>query len=98
MAINPKNEADAMAQKMAMIEKQNRQMMKLLSQLPGALTPSNVKHRDGYATSTFVEQVANAALPKKLNLLILTPTHDGSTDPMEHVARYKQRMWQASIP
>lgn len=53
-----------------MIEKQNHQIMCLLSQLPGAPNSSVVKHRDGYATSPFVEEIAKATLSKKLNLPI----------------------------
>lgn len=45
---NQLKEIELMAKRMAMIEKQNRHMMLLLSQLPGAPTPSIVKHHDGY--------------------------------------------------
>lgn len=87
-----------MAKKIALIEKRNRPLMTLISQLLGAPTPSVIEHRDGYATSPFVENMSKASLSKKLNLPILTVTYDESTDPTEHVTQYKRRMWQASIP
>lgn len=44
-------EINVMAKIMAMIEKQNRKIMWLLSQLLGTLTHSNIEHRDGYTAS-----------------------------------------------
>ncbi|XP_057248019.1 uncharacterized protein LOC125492543 [Beta vulgaris subsp. vulgaris] len=93
-----KGEANLMAKHMIQIEKQNRRLMKLMSQVPGPPTPSIVEHPDGYAESPFIERIVRAVLPKKLNLPTLAANYDGSTDPGEHVAQYKQRMWQVSIP
>lgn len=75
-------------------------MMCRLRQLriPGASTPCIIEHRDGYVVSPFVKEIVKAALPKKLNLPILTTTYDVSTDSMEHVVEYKQRVWEESIP
>ena len=91
-------EADPMAKRMILIERQNRRVMKLMSQLPRAPTPSIIEHPDGYAESPFMERISKVVLPKKLNFPVLIAIYDGSTDPGEHVAQYKQRMWQASIP
>lgn len=82
---DPPKEGDIMAKRMVMIEKRNRQMMWLFSQLLGGPTPCIVEHREGYAASLFVEEIAKAALPKKLNLPILTSTYDKSTDTTELV-------------
>lgn len=60
-----------------MIDKQIRWIMKLLSQFPGALTPSIMDNRDIFAVSPFVEKIAKAKLPEKLNLPTLTATYDG---------------------
>ncbi|KMS98397.1 hypothetical protein BVRB_4g092760 [Beta vulgaris subsp. vulgaris] len=91
-------EANLMTKRMAQIEKQNKRLMNLMSQLPGAPTPGIVEHPDGYAKSPFVDRISRVVLPKNLNLSTLAATYDGSTDPGEHVAQYNQRMWQASIP
>lgn len=49
----------------------------MLSQFPGALTPSIMDNRDIFAVSPFVEKIAKAKLPEKLNLPTLTATYDG---------------------
>lgn len=86
-------DGDPMAKRLILIEKQNWCLMKLMSQLPVAPTPSIVEHPDGYAASPFVEVISKTLLPKKLNLPVLTATYDASTDPVEYVAQYKQRIW-----
>lgn len=73
-------------------------MLKLLSQLLRAPSPSIIEHQDGYAESPFIENISKASLPKKLSLPVLTATYYVLIEPTEHVAQYKQRKWQASIP
>lgn len=80
-----------MAKLMALIEKQNRRMMRLLSQLLGRQQASSSIETD--AASPFVGKISKASLPKKLNLPILTATYDGLTDPIEYVTQYKHIMW-----
>lgn len=71
----PLYEGDLMAKHMAMIEKHNHRMMRVLSQHPRTPTPSIVGHRERYTTTLLVEKIVKASLSKKLNLLILTTTY-----------------------
>ncbi|XP_057251750.1 uncharacterized protein LOC130591832 [Beta vulgaris subsp. vulgaris] len=53
-------EANLMKKRLTQIEKQNKRLMKLMSQLPGAPTPGIVEHPDGYAESPFVDRISRA--------------------------------------
>ncbi|XP_074278721.1 uncharacterized protein LOC141602316 [Silene latifolia] len=52
---------------------------------------------DNYVDSPFVDEIAKVDLPKKLVLPSMR-TYDGTSDPLNHVAFYKQNMLAASIP
>ncbi|XP_074283824.1 uncharacterized protein LOC141608361 [Silene latifolia] len=52
---------------------------------------------DSYAASPFIDEIAKVDLPK----MFVVPSmkiYDGTTDPQNHVALYKQKMLAASIP
>ena len=87
-----------MAKNEAIIEALNRKMMKLLTRLPGAPKPVAYESRDGFAESPFVEEIAKVKIPTKLNIQPFPKLYNGNTDPQDHVAQYKQKMWQLSIP
>ena len=94
----PKGDTLMVNLEVASLRKKNKHIMKLLTQLPGAPTPMATEAIDGYSSSPFVDEIANAMIPKKLNIPPWSELYDGTSDPVDHVAQYKQRMWQLSIP
>ena len=91
-------EADPAAKKMALLESQNRKILRMLAKLPGAPTPVAEESPNGYAQSPFVDEIARARIPKKINVSQPHKLYDGAADPYDHVAQYKQKMWTLSIP
>lgn len=78
-----------MGKKVAVIEAQNRKMMKLLTRLPGAPKPVAYETPDGFAELPFVESIARVRIPEKLNIPVFPKLYDGTSDPQDHVAQYK---------
>ncbi|XP_074293474.1 uncharacterized protein LOC141620525 [Silene latifolia] len=53
--------------------------------------------QESYADSPFIDEIARVDLPKKFVIPSIR-TYDGTSDPQNHVAFYKQKMSAASIP
>ena len=83
---------------MKLLEEQNERVLSLLAKLPGAATPINVEPRTGFQASPFVDEIALIDVPKKYNIPSFMPKYYGITDPVEHIAQYKQLIWTTSIP
>ncbi|KAJ9538340.1 hypothetical protein OSB04_031073 [Centaurea solstitialis] len=84
--------------RLKMLEEQNKAMLALLAKLPGAAVPVEVEPKTGFQASPYVDEIALMEIPKKYNIPAFTTKYLGITDPVEHVAQYKQLMWTASIP
>ncbi|KAJ9560607.1 hypothetical protein OSB04_005767 [Centaurea solstitialis] len=84
--------------RLKMLEEQNKAMLALLAKLPGAAVPVEVEPKTGFQASPYVDEIALMDIPKKYNIPTFTTKYSGITDPVEHVAQYKQLMWTASIP
>ncbi|XP_074297479.1 uncharacterized protein LOC141628206 [Silene latifolia] len=59
--------------------------------IPGVARPLEKAARDSYADSPFVDDIALIGVPKGC----VTPTmtlYDGTTDPLDHINHYKQKM------
>ena len=82
----------------AAFKAQNRKFMRLIHSIPGAPVPVAIEAVDGYSRSPFVEEISRAQLPEGLIIPATPKLYDGTTDPADHVAQYKQRIWQLSIP
>ncbi|XP_074283540.1 uncharacterized protein LOC141608087 [Silene latifolia] len=52
---------------------------------------------DSYVDSPFIDKIAKVDLPRKF-VIPSMKVYDGTTDPQNHVALYKQKMLAASIP
>jgi hypothetical protein len=89
---------DPVTRRLKLLEEQNERVLSLLAKLPGAATPIDVEPRTGFQASPFVDEIALIDVPKKYNIPAFTPKYSGITDPVEHVAQYKQLMWTTSIP
>ncbi|KAJ9552839.1 hypothetical protein OSB04_016884 [Centaurea solstitialis] len=84
--------------RLKMLEEQNKAMLALLAKLPGAVVPVEVEPKTGFQASPYVDEIALMDIPEKYNIPTFTTKYSGITDPVEHVAQYKQLMWTTSIP
>ncbi|XP_010686488.2 uncharacterized protein LOC104900693 [Beta vulgaris subsp. vulgaris] len=89
-------ETDPAAKKLALLESYNKKILCMRAKLPGAPTP--VATPNGYAQSPFIDEIAKARIPKKINMSQPHMLNDGSTNPYDYVAQYKRKMWTLSIP
>ncbi|KAJ9551982.1 hypothetical protein OSB04_016027 [Centaurea solstitialis] len=95
---NPIPTSDPMDARLKMLEEQNQKMLALLAKLPGAAVPVDVEPKTGFQASPYVDEIALVDIPKKYNIPAFTPKYSGITDPVEHVAQYKQLVWTVPIP
>ncbi|XP_031253050.1 uncharacterized protein LOC116110981 [Pistacia vera] len=65
--------------------------------IPGMLIPTKKSRPHCYADSPFVDAIALADMPHKFTIPGMKP-YDGTIDPDDHIASYKQRMFTISIP
>ncbi|KAJ9552433.1 hypothetical protein OSB04_016478 [Centaurea solstitialis] len=66
--------------------------------LPGAAVPVEVEPKTGFQASPFVDEISLIDVPKKYTIPAFATKYSGVTDPVEHVAQYKQLMWTVPIP
>ncbi|KAJ9552814.1 LOW QUALITY PROTEIN: hypothetical protein OSB04_016859, partial [Centaurea solstitialis] len=60
--------------------------------------PVEVEPKTGFQASPFVDEIALVDVPKKYSIPAFATKYSGITDPVEHVAQYKQLMWTVPIP
>ncbi|KAJ9562439.1 hypothetical protein OSB04_007599 [Centaurea solstitialis] len=60
--------------------------------------PVEVKPKTGFQASAFVDELALVDVPKKYTIPAFATKYSGITDPVEHIAQYKQLMWTVPIP
>ncbi|KAJ9567008.1 hypothetical protein OSB04_002974 [Centaurea solstitialis] len=75
------------------LEEQNQKLFALLTKLPGAAVPVEVEPKIGFQASPFVDELFLVDVPKKYTIPAFTTKYSGITDPVEHIAQYKQLMW-----
>ncbi|KAJ9560921.1 hypothetical protein OSB04_006081 [Centaurea solstitialis] len=80
------------------LEEQNQKLFALLTKLPGAAVPVEVEPKTGFQASPFVDELALVDVPKKYTIPAFVTKYSGITDPVEHIAQYKQLMWTVPIP
>ncbi|XP_031251982.1 uncharacterized protein LOC116109890 [Pistacia vera] len=69
----------------------------VMRRIPGMPVPTKKNRPYSYADSPFVDEIALADIPQKFTIPNMKP-YDGTTDPDDHIASYKQRMFTVSIP
>ncbi|KAJ9561930.1 hypothetical protein OSB04_007090 [Centaurea solstitialis] len=84
--------------RLKMLEEQNKAMLALLTKLPGAAVPIEVEPKTGFQASPYIDEIALVDIPKKYNIPAFTPKYSGISDPVEHIAQYKQLLWTVPIP
>ncbi|XP_057811616.1 uncharacterized protein LOC131025849 [Salvia miltiorrhiza] len=73
------------------------EMKALIQRIPGVPAPIHKSSENCYADSPFVDEIALVEMPIKFSFPSMQ-MFDGTTDPTDHIAQYKQRMFTAAIP
>ncbi|KAJ9557255.1 hypothetical protein OSB04_011869 [Centaurea solstitialis] len=94
----PISTEDPLNVRLKSLEEQNQKLFALLTKLPGAAIPVEVEPKTGFQASPAVDELALVDIPKKYTIPAFAINCFGVTDPVEHVAQYKQLMWTVPIP
>ncbi|CAA7046921.1 unnamed protein product [Microthlaspi erraticum] len=79
-----------------MFSKRLEAMELLLARLPGVAPPITKSAPNCYADTPFTDAIALVEMPKKF-IVPSMKMYDGTTDPDNHIAQYKQRMFTTAI-
>ncbi|KAL5573475.1 hypothetical protein UlMin_023072 [Ulmus minor] len=79
------------------VAKRFTEMEALIQKIPGVPAPIKKSLPHSYADSPFVDSIALIEMPRKFSFPNMK-MYDGTTDPTDHIASYKQRMFTAAIP
>ena len=69
----------------------------MIQRISGVLTPLKKSLPHSYANSPFIDFIALVKMPKNFSFPNMK-MYDGTTDPTDHIASYKQCMCTAAIP
>ncbi|XP_010686866.1 uncharacterized protein LOC104901023 [Beta vulgaris subsp. vulgaris] len=69
----------------------------MIAKIPGVPRPMEKATPDSYADSPFADFIAMVEVPKRFSVPTMK-MYDGTTNPNDHVAQYKQRTMTISIP
>ncbi|XP_031265017.1 uncharacterized protein LOC116123383 [Pistacia vera] len=69
----------------------------VMRHIPGMPVPTKKSRPHCYAESPFMDEIVVADMPQKFTIPNMK-MYDGTTDPDDHIASYKQRMLTLSIP
>ncbi|XP_074314385.1 uncharacterized protein LOC141649598 [Silene latifolia] len=75
----------------SLLEQQYQKLRDLIYRIPGVARPLEKATRDSYADSPFVDDIALVGVPKGCVPPAMT-LYDGTTDPLDHINHYKQKM------
>ncbi|KAK9697961.1 hypothetical protein RND81_08G073100 [Saponaria officinalis] len=75
------------------IQRLNEKIVKI----PGISNPLEEFSQDSFTDSSFADSIALKEIPKKFTVPGMR-LYDGTTDPQDHIAQYKQRMLTIPIP
>ncbi|XP_017239352.2 uncharacterized protein LOC108212130 [Daucus carota subsp. sativus] len=78
------------------MRKELQALKEMVQRIPGVPKPLEKAAPMSYADSPFCDNIALVEMPKRFAVPAMK-TYDGTTDPQEHVAQYKQRMFTVSI-
>ncbi|KAM6583535.1 hypothetical protein CsatB_010537 [Cannabis sativa] len=73
------------------------EMEALIQRIPGMPAPIKKSAASCYADSPFVDEIALVEMPKKFSFPNMK-MFDGTSDPDDHIAQYRQRMFTVAIP
>ncbi|XP_056848895.1 uncharacterized protein LOC130499026 [Raphanus sativus] len=69
----------------------------MVERLPGAAPPIRRSNQGSYSDTPFVEEIASVEMPRKFSFPSIK-MYEGTGDPDNHIAQYKQRMLAVAIP
>ncbi|XP_038688665.1 uncharacterized protein LOC119987827 [Tripterygium wilfordii] len=69
----------------------------ILRRLPGVPTPIRKSQPNSYCDSPFVDHISLVEMPRKFHFPNMR-SFDGTTDPDDHIAQYRQRMMTTTVP
>ncbi|KAK4836985.1 hypothetical protein QYF36_001900 [Acer negundo] len=72
-------------------------MEALIQRIPRVPAPIKKSTTNSFADSPFVDDIALTEMPRKFNFPNMKQ-YEGTTDPDDHIAQYKQRMFTVAIP
>ncbi|KAF3557224.1 hypothetical protein F2Q69_00013519 [Brassica cretica] len=72
-------------------------MQSMVERLPGVAPPIQRTNPDSYADTPFVEDIASVEMPRKFSFPSIK-MYDGTGDPDDHIAQYKQRIMAVALP
>ncbi|KAK2645890.1 hypothetical protein Ddye_021085 [Dipteronia dyeriana] len=72
-------------------------MKALIQRIPGVLTPIKKRTVNSFTDSPFVDVITLVEMPRKFNFPNMKQ-YEGMTNPDDHIAQYKQRIFTAAIP
>ncbi|KAF3494668.1 hypothetical protein DY000_02053701 [Brassica cretica] len=72
-------------------------MQSMVERLPGVAPPIRKSNPDSYANNPFTVEITLIEMPKKLSFPTIQ-AYDGTTDPDDHVAQYRQSMLAVALP
>ncbi|KAF3489313.1 hypothetical protein F2Q69_00052700 [Brassica cretica] len=72
-------------------------MKSMVKRLPGVAPPIRKSNPDSYADTPFTDEITLIEMPRKFSFPNIK-AYDGTTDPDDHVAQYRQRMLAVALP
>ncbi|XP_013617532.1 PREDICTED: uncharacterized protein LOC106324054 [Brassica oleracea var. oleracea] len=80
-----------------MFSKRFDALQSMVERLPGVAPPIRRSNPDSYADTPFVEAIALVEMPRMFSFPSIK-MYDGTGDPDDHIAQYKQRMLAVALP
>ncbi|KAL0759191.1 hypothetical protein Bca101_075341 [Brassica carinata] len=80
-----------------MFSKKLDAMQSMVERLPGVAPPIRKSNPGSYADTPFTDNIALIEMPRKFSFLNIK-MYDGTGDPDDHIAQYKQRMLAVALP
>ncbi|WZZ61173.1 hypothetical protein YC2023_061280 [Brassica napus] len=72
-------------------------MQSMVERLPGVAPPIRKCNPDSYADTPFTDEITLIEMPRKFSFSSIK-AYDGTTDPDDHVAQYRQRILAVALP
>ncbi|XP_013704147.1 uncharacterized protein LOC106407833 [Brassica napus] len=72
-------------------------MQSMVERLPGVAPPIRKSNPDSYADTPFTDEITLIEMPRKFSFSSIR-AYNGTTDPDDHVAQYRQRMLAVALP
>ncbi|KFK40704.1 hypothetical protein AALP_AA2G030500 [Arabis alpina] len=89
MTVRPYDNADIIIRRMEELER-------MILRLPGIAPPITKSAPNCYAYTSFTDEIALVEMPKRFNFPTMV-MYNGTTDPDNHIAQYKQRMFTTAV-